>query len=83
MQITMSPAILAELRQAVSDIDRMMVEEQVNNDHERTAQQGYSGDAARLTRHADRRLRHVALRRRLEAVYVAIAGEDPWRDIPF
>lgn len=83
MQITMSPAILAKLRQAVNDVDRMAVEEQVNNDRERTEQRGYAGDAARLARYDERRARHNALRRRLQIVYVAITAEDPWADISF
>lgn len=78
MQVTMTPAILAELKQAVSDVDAMMVEEQVHNDRERTAQKGWHGDEQRIKRYDARRKLHIAHRTRLQSIYIAITNEDPW-----
>lgn len=83
MQITMSPAILDELRQAVCDVNTMMVEEQRNNDVERTSQRSYTGDEQRIARYNERLKRNIAHRARLQGIYTAITGDDPWVDIAF
>lgn len=71
------------LYEAVTECDSMILTADRDNDQERG--QRYSGlyDTARLARYNTRRGALVAHRRGLEALYISLYGEDPWKDVPF
>lgn len=77
----MTHAILDALRAEVNAVDAMLVHEEVNNDRERAERN--TPDTARLARYAGRRGRLLDHRQKLQAIYIAITGEDPWKDIAF
>lgn len=69
-----------ELYQAISDCDRLILLADMHNSAERL---DHRQDERRLERYSNRRLSVVALRRRLEAIYKSLYGEEPWADVPF
>lgn len=70
----------SELFQAVSDCDRLLLLSQSQNDQER---RDHHKDARRLQRGSERRVAIANLRRRLEAIYKAQYGGDPWANVPY
>jgi hypothetical protein len=81
MQITMTPAILAELQCVVDDISAMLLEERNSYEYER--KESHSDATRKAARYYVRRGRLVAHREKLRVLYIAITGQDPWDEIPF
>lgn len=65
---------------AVNDCDRMLLQCQVDNDHERS---DHHKDERRLARYERRRDALVAHRNALQQVFIALYGDDPWANIPY
>lgn len=81
MTTYMSPAILASLHAEVNAVDALLVQEERFNDVERSERSYHN--TARLQRYAARRSKLLDHREKLQTIYVAITGEDPWKDAPF
>jgi hypothetical protein len=84
MNITVTPAILAELQSTVDDIGSMLLEERNSYECERCERKEPHGNTARsAARYYIRRGRLIAHREKLRVLYISITGEDPWDEIPF
>jgi len=81
MTITVTAAILEELRKAVDAVDALLVQEEHFNALERSERNYH--DTARLQRYAARRSKLLDHRDNLQVIYMAITGTDPWKDVPF
>lgn len=81
--IHITQAAVDLLEAAVNECDRMMVNEEHRNDFERSESHSARANSTRLILYRQRydAIRHH--RDKLVALYVQIAGRNPWANIPY
>ena len=78
--IHITQASVDTLAAAVNECDGLILQVDRHNDEQRS--QHRMPDGLRLQQHRTMRMALIEHRNKLQALYIAIAGKDPWKDIP-